>query len=200
DLQRELPGHMAVTVGYVGATGRDIGFAGTSAATAINVNQIDPNLARQMFPAPGGGWDAAALRESIPNPFFGIAAANELGARATIMRGQLLRPFPEFQDILMQETTAGGKRQYHAGTVVLETRTGQGIWGGRLSYTFSNTKDNQFGQSTNYVWRTATPQNSYDLDAEYATSIYDSPHRLILAPIINIPGPKDRKSASYLVG
>ena len=67
--------------------------------TAININQIDPAVARQLFPL-GSGWDPAKLRESIPNPFFGIAAAGELGTRATIQRGQLLRPVPEFGDLL----------------------------------------------------------------------------------------------------
>jgi trimeric autotransporter adhesin len=199
DVQRELPGHMAVTIGYVGATSRDIGYEGTS-EVAININQVDPNLARQLFPAPGGGWDPAKLRESIPNPFFGIAQAGELGTRATVQRGQLLRPYPEFDDINVFETTAGGRRQYHAATIILDKRAGQGFWGGRLSYTFSNTKDNQFGQGNAYSWRTATPQNNYDLNAEYSTSIYDSPHRIILAPMINIPSPKDRHSAAYLLG
>src|SRR5262249_31153348 len=41
------------------------------------------------------------------------------------------------------------------------------------------------------------PQNNYDLNAEYATSIYNSPHRIFLAPIIRLPGPKDTKSTSY---
>jgi hypothetical protein len=100
---------MAVTLGYVGATGRDIGFGGTQEATVININQIDPALARQMFPL-GSGWDPAKLRESIPNPFFGIAAAGELGGSPTIQRGQLLRPFPEFGDINKQETTTGSRR------------------------------------------------------------------------------------------
>jgi len=196
DVQRELPGHMAVTIGYVGATGRDIGFGGTSESTAININQIDPVLARQLYPL-GNGWDAAKLRESIPNPFFGVAGAGELAGRSTVQRGQLLRPFPEFGDVLKQETTAGSRRQYHAGTFILEKRTGQGFWGGRMSYTFSNTKDNQFGQGNAYAWRTATPQDNYNLDAEYSTSIYDSPHRIILAPIVNLPSPKDRNSAAY---
>ncbi len=31
DVQRELPGNMAVTIGYIGATGRDIGYFGTPA-------------------------------------------------------------------------------------------------------------------------------------------------------------------------
>ena len=187
---------MALTIGYVGATGRDIGFGGTSEATVININQIDPALARQLFPL-GNGWDPAKLRESIPNPFFGIAAAGELAGRSTIPRGQLLRPFPEFGDVLKQETTTGSRRQYHAATFILEKRTGAGLWGGRMSYTFSTTKDNQFGQGNAYAWRATSPQNNYDLDAEYSTSVYDSPHRIILAPIVNLPSPKDRRSAAY---
>jgi hypothetical protein len=66
DVQRELPGNMAITIGYIGATGRDIGYGGTVDA-AININQIDPAVARARFPLPGGGWDAAALRLSVPN-------------------------------------------------------------------------------------------------------------------------------------
>src|SRR5439155_1806074 len=145
DVQRELPGHMAITIGYIGATGRDIGYCGTQNC-AVNINQIDPALARQMFPGPNGTWNAAALRESIANPFFGIAQAGELGTSPTIQRGQLLRPFPEFGDINMREWTAGSKRKYNALELILEKRTGAGNWGGRFSYTYSRTMDNQFGQ------------------------------------------------------
>ena len=80
DVQRELPGAMAVTIGYIGATGRDIGYFGTgggSSGEAININQIDPAVARAAFPGPNGTWNAAALRASVPNPFFGVAGAGE---------------------------------------------------------------------------------------------------------------------------
>ena len=36
--------------------------------------------------------------------------------------GQLLRPFPQFGDVFMSETTEGGRRQYHAATFVLDKR------------------------------------------------------------------------------
>jgi trimeric autotransporter adhesin len=200
DLQRELPGHMAVTIGYIGATGRDIGFCGTNDCY-VNINQIDPNLARQLFPL-GSGWDAAALRQSIPNPFFGIAQAGELGSSPTIQRGQLLRPFPEFKDVLMHESTAGSKRQYNAFSLELNKRTSANGLGGRFSYTYSVSKDNQYGESNTYSWRVsrsgfALPQNNYDLASEYSYSIYDSPHRIILAPIYRLPNPKDQNSAMY---
>jgi hypothetical protein len=200
DVERELPGAMAVSVGYIGATGRDIGYCGTNEGTTcyININQIDPALARQLFPL-GSGWDPAKLRESVPNPFFGISQAGEFASRETIARGQLLRPFPEFGDVLAHETTAGSRRQYHAVAFKLDKRLSgrQNWWGGRYSYTWSRSKDNQFGESNVYAWNTRLPQNNYDLDAEYATSIYDSPHRIVLAPIVRLPSPKDTRSMAY---
>ncbi len=116
DIERELGGAMAVTIGYIGATGRDIGFCGTNDCS-ININQIDPNLARQLYPAANGGWDAAKLLESVPNPFFGIAAAGEFGTRATIARGQLLRPFPEFGDVLHARVDRGLQASVQRGFV-----------------------------------------------------------------------------------
>jgi hypothetical protein len=200
DIERELPGSMAISIGYIGATGRDIGFCGTNEGTScyVNINQIDPALARQLFPL-GSGWDSAKLRESVPNPFFGIAAAGEFASRETIPRGQLLRPFPEFDNVLVHESTAGSKRQYHAASFKLDKRLSgsQNWWGGRFSYTWSHSKDNQFGQSNVYAWTTRLPQNNYDLAAEYATSIYNSPHRIILAPIVRVPGPSNRGSLAY---
>ena len=192
DVQRELPGEMAVTLGYMGATGRDLGFQGTN-NIGLNINQIDPDLARQLFPAPNGGWNSAPLREQVPNPFFGIAQAGELGASPTIERGQLLRPFPQFRDVNVFERTEGGERQYHAVTAVLDRRLARSWWGGRFSYTWSRLEDNQFGEDSAYQTRTAIPQNVYDLDAEYGISNFDSPHRIVLAPIFrfgNSTGPR----------
>jgi hypothetical protein len=124
----------------------------------------------------------------VANPFFGIAQAGELGGRETVPLGQLLRPFPQFGDVNMFETTEGGKRQYHAVTVVLDKRMTRG-WGGRYSYTWSRLEDNQFGEDSAYQTRTATPQNVYDLDAEYSISNFDSPHRIVLARIVRFPDP-----------
>ncbi|HEX6215159.1 MAG TPA: hypothetical protein VFZ38_10090, partial [Vicinamibacterales bacterium] len=185
DVQRELGGNMAVTVGYVGATGRDLGFGGSN-PIGININQVDPEVARRVFPGPNGTWNSAALLADVPNPFFGIPGTGEFGARETIQAGQLLRPYPQFGDVFEFERTAGGKRQYHAATVVLDKRV-VGRWGGRMSYTWSSTKDNQFGQDNTYLTRTDLPQNNYDLDAEYGVSYFDSPHRIILAPIFRFP-------------
>ena len=201
DLQRELPGNMAITLGYTGATGRNIGYCGTNSGCTVNINQINPTTAKSKYPS-GSTWDPAALRASVTNPFLGAAGAGEFKDRATIAAGQLIRPFPQFGNIGRLEQTAGGKRQYHALILKLDKRTGGSWWGGRVSYTLSNMKDNQWGESVSFASRTAAPQNVYDIESgEYGRSIIDSPHRLILAPIIRIPGPgEDNAAANFLLG
>jgi hypothetical protein len=201
DVQRELRGGMAITLGYIGATGRDLGYFGTNgggSTAGININQIDPAVARAAFPGPNGTWNAAALNASVPNPFFGVAGAGEFASSPTIPAGQLLRPFPQFGDVFMFEKTDGGRRQYHAATFVLDKRT-TGWWGGRFSYTLSGTRDNQFGETSTYQRQTDLPQNNYDLDAEYGVSNFDSPHRIILAPIVKFPEPKSSNNSTRLL-
>jgi hypothetical protein len=99
----------------------------------------------------------------------------------------------------MHETTNGGKRQYHAATFTLDRRL-TGSWGGRYSYTWSRTMDNQFGAGSAFQTATAIPQNNYDLEAEYSVSNFDSPHRIVLAPIVRLPGPANRKSLAHALG
>ncbi len=201
DVQRQLRGDMAVSLGYIGSTGRDLGYGGFT-NTGIEINQIDPaTLPRDA----AGRWDAAALRRSVPNPFFGVPGAGELGTQATILAGQLLRPFPQFNNVTKFQQTEGGRRQYHAMVLKLEKRTARG-WGGNFNYTWSRTMDNQWGQTSTYGsglpgagGTGGSPQNYYDLDAEYSVSAFDTPHRIVLAPIVRIPGP-ETGWASHLIG
>ena len=201
DMQRELGANLAITIGYTGAYGRDIGYCGTNTSCRPNINQVNPATARSAFPL-GSGWDPTALRANVANPFEGAAGAGEFANRSTIGANQLLRPFPQFGAVERLEQTDGGKRVYNAFVLKLDKRTGGSWWGGRFSYTFSDTKDNQWGQGTSFASRTAAPQNVYDIeDGEYGTSIFDSPHRIILAPIVRIPGPAETGTlASAILG
>ena len=49
DVQREMGGNVAVTVGYTGATGRDLGYGGSN-NTTVNINQIDPGRGARGVP------------------------------------------------------------------------------------------------------------------------------------------------------
>jgi hypothetical protein len=129
----------------------------------------------------------------VPNPFLGVAAAGQFATRTTIEQGQLLRPFPQFANVFMQQAT-GAHSLYHAGIVQLRKRV-TGVWGGTVSYTYSRLNDNQFGES-NYYSSSPGLQNNYTVvpgspyynpDLEYGRSLLDSPHKVVIAPTLMLP-------------
>ncbi len=94
--------------------------------------------------------------------------------------------------MMLQST--GAHSQYHAGILQFRKRT-TGVWGGNFSYTFSRLTDNQFGES-NYYSSAPGLQNNYTVvpdspyynpDQEYGRSLLDSPHKVVLAPIFQLP-------------
>ena len=102
---------MAVGFEYSGSTGRDLGLGGSNDGI-ININQVPA-----QYLALG-----SALLEQVPNPFFGLPNVVINGVSfpqgksvnsPTIQRRELLRPWPQFNDILMRQSTLG-ESQYHA--------------------------------------------------------------------------------------
>ncbi len=206
DVQRELPADMAITIGYVGARSDHIGLGGSN-DTAVNTNQVDPKYLSL----------GSALAQAVANPFFGRPelAGTSLGSSATLSRAQLLRPYPQFLDINARQVTEGLSR-YNAGVIEWTKRVSHG-WGGRMSYTYSVLKDNQVGEDNfysrvstqlplnNYNYIASNPRCAagaqltsacYDPYAEYGYSMLDVPHRVILAPIVELPFGQNRKWAN----
>jgi hypothetical protein len=197
DFQRELSGNQSILISYVGARGDKLGLGGSN-DTAVNINQLDPK-----YLALG-----AALNQTVANPFFGNPNAGGYATQATLSRAQLLRPYPQFGNI-----SAGmleGKNRYNAGVIEWSKRMSHGI-GGRVSYTYSNLKDNQIGESNFYSAGGTNPFNNYNYiasmpactttnfaacynpDADYGTSLLDVPHRVIIAPMAELPFGKGKK-------
>lgn len=175
DINRELPGNIAVGFEYSGATGRNLGLGGSNDGT-VNINQL-PVSALAL---------GSALNDQVPNPFFGLPAGQGFNVTSrTISRAQTLRPFPQFGNILMRQNTSG-RSQYHAAIFKFEKRVSNG-WGGRINYTFSRMKDNLFGETNSYAATNGNAQNAYDLDAEYSLSLLDVPHKLVLSPVVELP-------------
>src|SRR4029079_13051140 len=161
--------------------------------TSININQIDPKYQSQL----------TSTGTLVPNPFFGVAAAGSaLASRAPIEIGQLLRPYPQFLNVNMQQST-GAHSQYHAAILQLRKRT-TGLWGANFSYTLSRLNENQFGES-NYYSNAPGLQNNYTVipgsqyyntDQEYGRSLLDSPHKIVMAPTLLLPFGEGHKLAS----
>jgi len=188
DFQRELPNSQAISIQYTGSRGDHLGLGGSN-DVGININQLDPKYMSL----------GSALNDKLPNPFFGNPNAGPLASQATLTRAQLLRPYPQFNDILARHVLEG-KSRYNA--VVFEwTKRVTNGWGGRISYTYSVLKDNLIGESNfysaniiqsrgqaalnNYNYVPGSPY--YNPDADYGYSILDVPHRVIIAPIVELP-------------
>ncbi len=131
-----------------------------------------------------------------------MAGAGQFASQATTTVGQLLRPFPEFGNVYMQQST-GAHSQYNAGIFQIRKRV-SGVWGGSFSYTYSRLNDNQWGES-NYYSSNPGIQNNYEVipgsayynpDAEYGRSLLDSPHKLVIAPTVNLPFGEGHKYAN----
>jgi len=165
DYTRELAGGIAVSIGYSGSRSDHMPVGGTVDAT-ININQIDPKYLSL----------GSALLDLVPNPFVGNPAFGNLANSATITRGQLLRPFPQFDNAFAHRVT-DARTQYNALTLRVDKRL-RNNWGVNANYTFSRLMDDQFGESNTYSNRNQAALDNYDLDGEWGYSLLDVPHRV----------------------
>src|SRR5262245_10857002 len=203
DIQQEFADNMSIKVGYVAARSDHLGLGG-SVDTPVNIDQVDPQYLSL----------GSALTQQVPNPCSGRPelAGTNLGSSATLSRNQLLRPYPQFLDINARQVTEGVSR-YNAAVIEWTKRLTHG-WGGRVSYTYSVLKDNQVGETNfysfvspglplnNYNYIASMPRCAaaarftsacYDPYAEYGVGMLDVPHRVILAPIVELPFGQNRK-------
>ena len=174
DFQREFPGGNVVTIGYMGSRSERLSMGGTSDAT-VNINQLDP-----QYLSLGAG-----LQQLVANPFFGIAAFGNLSRSATIARGQLLRPYPQFDNVLAHRVNQASAR-YRAMVLQWNKRMGHG-YALNLNYTRSRLTDNQFGEGNTYSNRQGSALNNYDLGAENSVSMLDVPQRVNLTATMQLP-------------
>jgi hypothetical protein len=175
-----------VGIAYIGSRTERIGVGGNNSGV-VNINQLDPR-----FQALG-----TALLDQLPNPFFGDPRFGDLSTTPTISRGQLLRPYPQFGDLLAHQVSAG-HAVYHSLILTLERRIASG-WGGRVNYTYSSNKNNIFGehnQFSNDSNSLSRAVNSYDIEAEYAHSITEAPHHLNFALTGELPFGKGKSHLS----
>ncbi|MCP5113132.1 MAG: TonB-dependent receptor, partial [bacterium] len=176
EVQRELPGDTALTVGYLGSRGSNLAIGGSSNG-AVNINQLDPSLASL----------GSALNDRVPNPFFGIEGMGNLAISPTTTRAQLLRPFPQYTNINARQVSEG-RSIYNAMTVNFAKRF-RGNWGARVNYTWAKMDDNVFGESNAFSERRSAALNAYDLDSEWGPSLLATPHRLNLSVLYRLPSP-----------
>jgi hypothetical protein len=173
NVQQELPAGVALEVAYVGSRGVKL-FGDRE------LNQL-PDSALSL---------GNALREQVPNPFFGQIASGPLAAR-TVARAQLLRPFPQFLSVNQTNSTWGAST-YHSLQVKGERRFARGFTL-LASYSFSKLIDDVTGSFAGEAIGGTGFQNWNNLRAERSVSALDVPQRLVVSYIWELPLMKDQK-------
>jgi trimeric autotransporter adhesin len=174
DVQRELPGNIALTVGYVGSRGTNLQVGGISNG-GVNINQLPPEFMARTD-----------LQERVPNPFFGTAAGVGILGSERVAKGQLLRPFPQFGDVIMYGAS-GANSYYNAVTFKAQKRFSRGF-SLLTAYTFSKMLDDITGNSNYFAPdNTANVIDAYDRSRDYALSSVDTPHRFTMSGAYELP-------------
>ncbi|MBI3682679.1 MAG: hypothetical protein HY235_20075 [Acidobacteria bacterium] len=167
NVQRNLPGNSLVEVAYVGLKG-----------TKLPVNVYPSNTLSAETLRLG-----TALVAQTPNPFFGLVSRGVLST-PTVAKGQLLRPFPQFDNVTVRGFFIGNSN-YHSMQLKVQKRFQAGA-GVLLSYTASKLITDTESQ-TSWLEPTAVVQNPYDMRMERSLSSSDVPQRLVISGNFDLP-------------
>lgn len=164
-IERTLPGSFLLTVAYAGSHGVHL-------YSPLNYDQLP-----DQYLAMGN-----ALLNLVPNPYYGLITTGPLSA-ATIQEGQLLRPYPQFQEVTA-ETSSYGNSIYHSLQVKAERRFSHGF-GMLLSYTFSKLIDDVLPSDTyegfpGETFSAGAIQDAYNRRADRAVASFDTPNYLAI--------------------
>lgn len=184
DIQRELPGGMALSVAYAGSKGTHL------PGPDQQLDQLPPE-----FMSLGG----SRLQEQVPNPFFGLVSIGTL-AQPTVAYGHLLTPFPQYNGFQMKNPT-NRNSSYHSAQVNLQKRFGRGgsivgayTWSKLISDTDTITGWLEPGGGAGNV------QDHYNIRAERSLALYDTPHRAVISYIVDLPFGKGQPIGSNVTG
>ncbi len=167
NIQNEIPGNIMVEVGYAGSRGLH-----------FPQNRIWNQLAPEFLSR------GDALRQQVPNPFFGQIAVGPLAQR-TVARAQLLRPYPHFTGVGSQ-SAAWAASTYHALEAKAEKRYASGL-SILVSYTYSKLMDYGTGPFAGESLGASTFQNWFDMASDWSSSTLDQTHRYIMNAVYELP-------------
>ena len=173
NFQRELPAHLLVDVAYSGSAG--IGLL----SGATDLNQLS-NEALAIAATVVNGQPLGNL--SVANPFLTLPVdqrppSTSILAKSTVTVAQLLRPHPQFGNIVGYGQNEAHST-YHSAQVKVSRRFTDGlIFTG--AYTFSKLIDDLTGISVNVTFQAQNYQNYYNRRADKALSNFDVTHRFV---------------------
>jgi hypothetical protein len=147
-----------------------VGTHGVHEFITYSLNQLSPSLFAM----------GSALATQVPNPFFGVITSGTLST-PTIAQGQLLRPFPQFTDVLDNYATAGNM-VYSSLQAKIEHRYSHGLYV-LGAYTWAKNRGNVGERYANAM----VYQNAYNLSAESSVSPLDIAHNFTVMATYTLP-------------
>ena len=183
DIQHEFGRDMVLETLYAGSVG-----VGLPANWASQMNQLADSYLSQ----------GASLQTMVANPFAGVVTSGTLSL-PTVQRGQLLRPFPQFQTLYVEGQPLGHSN-YHSFQLQFNKRFGGSVVG--AAYTISKAMGNTESRSD---WMEGGAQgtsmgfmnpNNRHLDRSLAVA--DVPQRLVFNFVLEVPFGKSRRFLNNL--
>ncbi len=167
-FQRELPGRMAMELGYIGSFGDDIETTRVLSAFPNKYLSTSPVRDQANF----NYWTT-----NLPNPFYPLLpGTNKAGT--TLQRAALVRSYPQFNGV--STNTNEGNSWYNSLEAKLEKRFSKG-YTFQAAYTWT-----KFIEATGFL-------NDGDLKPERVISDQDYPHRLSVSGIYELPFGRGKK-------
>jgi Carboxypeptidase regulatory-like domain/TonB dependent receptor len=194
DIQRQLPGKFFADVAYAGSHGVHLANYNPS----ISINQIPDSFISQAATQFAAG-QPVSIAQSIPNP---ISSPNAVLGGATILAGQLDRPYPQYTQLSMAGQGCCGST--YNSLQVSVTRRFQG--GGTLLVAYTNSKlMTNTDTLTSWLENGATGtvgqvQDFNNLNKERSVSSEDVPQRLVISYVLDLPFGKGKMWLNSLGG
>jgi hypothetical protein len=192
EIQHQLATDLILSVGYVGT------HATRLRSNLVQLNSIDPkfySLGKKLndpINSTAGQATLASLGIAEPGWFRPLYGDNE-------PIGQLLRPFPQYQDISSGVLENVGQSTFNALEAKLERRFRNGL-NLIASYTFSKTltdADSSFPFFSAFASNNFGAQNPFNLKTEKALSYQDTPHAVVISYLYELPAGPGKKYLNH---
>jgi TonB dependent receptor len=174
---------LLLDVGYSGSQGRKLLYGYGAFYGGVNINQVPDNYLSL----------GNALNQQVVNPFYGVIKSGPL-SQPTVLRSQLLRPYPQFQNVNILDPS-GASSSFNALVVRASERVGKGLTL-IASYQRSRAIDNA---SEDQGWEVGDQfRDIYNLSIERSVSAHDVPNSFAMSYVYELPVGKGHKFGSKL--
>ena len=183
-FERQIGKDASLTVAYAGSKGTHLLMQGWATVSNIGLNQLPD----QYFSL-GTGTGPGQLNEQLPNPFAALLPNSQTYLSApTITRGQLLRPFPQYNRVLELDPHLGKSNYKSLQTSFMKRFGSEGILS--VAYTWSRLMSNTDSSSAfldeGFIFGGSAQDNNHP-ESEYSVSSYDVPHNLSIGYGVDLP-------------